>query len=296
MQNPRVDRRLTDGLGYRICGCARPASSRYAAYVLPSLRTLKLTLSYDGTDFAGWQVQPQESTVQGCLERALARLEGHQVKAVGSGRTDAGVHALAQVASCSLRNPIPVHGLLKALNRLLPPAIRVTDVDEVAEGFHARHSALAKTYEYRTHRGVICPPFEARYTYWHPYPLDENSMFVAAGRFEGEKDFRSFASTRGGAPKSTVRTVFSSVLQTEGDHLVYRVRGSGFLYRMVRNIVGTLLEIGRGNLRPGDIDRILAARDRPAAGPTAPARGLFLASVEYPPASDQAEAPDFSWS
>ena len=261
---------------------------------MPSQRTLKLTLSYDGTDFAGWQVQPRQPTIQGCLERALARIEGRPVKAAGSGRTDAGVHALAQVASCSLRNPIPAAGLLKALNRLLPPAIRVTDVDEVAAGFHARHLALAKTYEYRTHRGALCPPFEARYAYWHPYPLDESSMFLATGRLEGEKDFRSFASSTKVAPNSTVRTVFSSVLHRKGDYLVYRVRGSGFLYRMVRNLVGTLLEIGRGNLRPSDIDRILAARDRRAAGPTAPARGLFLAGVEYPPACGEPGAPDFS--
>lgn len=255
---------------------------------MPSQRTLKLTLSYDGTDFAGWQVQPRQSTIQGCLEQALSRLEGCPVKAVGSGRTDAGVHALAQVASCSLRSPIPAAGLLKAVNRLLPAAIRVTRVDEAEDGFHARYAALAKTYEYRTHRGTICPPFEARYTYWHPYPLDEASMILAAGRFEGEKDFRSFASSTKAAPNSTVRAVFSSVLRREGDYLVYRVRGSGFLYRMVRNLVGTLLEVGRGSLRPGDIDRILAARDRRAAGPTAPARGLFLAAVEYAPAAGHA--------
>lgn len=296
MQNPRVDRRAVGGVGYRNPGRAHPSAPRYAAYVLPSERTLKLTLSYDGTDFAGWQVQPGRSTVQGSLERALARLEGRPVKAVGSGRTDAGVHALGQVASCSLRNPIPAHALLKALNRLLPPAIRILAVDDAPEGFHARHAAVAKTYEYRIHRGAICPPFEARYTYWHPYPLDEESMFRATGRFEGEKDFCSFASVSRGTPKSTVRAVWSSEMQRDGDHLVFRVRGSGFLYRMVRNLVGTLLDIGRGNLRPEDIDRILAARDRRAAGPTAPARGLFLAEVEYPIASDRAEASDLSFS
>ena len=244
-------------------------------------RTWKLTLAYDGTDFAGWQIQPGQPTVQGLLENALSQVEGGPVKAAGSGRTDAGVHALAQVASCSLRNPIPPHGLLKALNRLLPADIRLTDAAEASPGFHARHSAIAKTYEYRIYRGPVCRPFQARYTYSHPYPLDEEAMTRAARRFEGERDFRSFASAGGNDAEATVRIVFSSALLRHGDLLVYRVRGSGFLYRMVRNMVGTLLEVGRGNLRPADIDRIAEARDRRAAGPTAPAQGLFLAGVEY---------------
>ncbi len=212
------------------------------------------------------------------------RIEGAPVPAAGSGRTDAGVHALAQVASCVMRNPIPPDGLMKALNRLLPPAIRVVAARETYAGFHARHAATAKTYEYRIHRGSICPPFEARYTYWHPYPLDEMAMAAAAARFEGVRDFCSFASTGAGPVPSTVRTVFSASLSREGDRIRYRVRGSGFLYRMVRNMVGTLLEVGRGNLHADDIGRILDARDRRTAGPTAPARGLFLESVEYPTA------------
>lgn len=250
----------------------------------PSDRTWKLTLSYDGTDFAGWQVQPGLSTVQGRLQRALARIEGAHVKVDGSGRTDAGVHALAQVASCSMRNPIPDHGLLKATNRLLPPSIRVISACEASAGFHARYSAVAKTYEYRILRTAICSPFLARYAYWHPYPLDEEAMRRAAPVLSGERDFRSFASEGGGPRRSAVRTVFSSEVRRTGDLLVYRVRGSGFLYRMVRNLVGTLLEVGRGNLSVEDIERILEAQDRRAAGPTAPARGLFLESVEYPSA------------
>ena len=252
-------------------------------------RTWKLTLAYDGTDLAGWQIQPGRPTVQGLLESALSQIEGLPVKVSGSGRTDAGVHALAQVASCSLRNPIPPHGLLKALNRLLPAEIRVTEAQEAPAGFHARHSAIAKTYEYRIYRGPVCPPFQARYAYWHPYPLDEEAMRRAAHRYEGEHDFRSFASAGGNAAESMVRRVFSSALMRDGELLVYRVRGSGFLYRMVRNMVGTLLEVGRGNLLPPDIDRIAAARDRRAAGPTAPAQGLFLAGVEY--ADEGAEPP-----
>ena len=249
---------------------------------MPLARTWKITLAYDGTDFVGWQAQPGRRTIQGRLENALGRIEDAPVKAVGSGRTDAGVHALAQVASCSLRNPIPGHGLMKALNRFLPPAIRVTEACERHAAFHARRDASAKTYEYRIQRSPICSPFESRYAYWHPYPLDEQAMGLAAERYVGERDFRSFASSTRDGPDSTVRTVFSSDLRRSGDRLIFRVRGSGFLYRMVRNFVGTLLDVGRGNLRPDDIDSILAARDRTAAGPAAPARGLFLASVEYP--------------
>lgn len=245
--------------------------------------TWKLTVSYDGTGFSGWQVQPGRRTVQGTLERALERLEGSPVKAEGSGRTDAGVHAQGQVVSCALRNPIPARGLLKALNRLLPMAIRVTDVIRVDPAFHARHSAIAKTYEYRIHRGAVCSPFEARYVYWHPYPLDEAALAAAAPAFCGTRDFCSFASRTRGGPRTTVRTVHTSVVRRSGSLLTYRVRGSGFLYRMVRNLVGTLLEVGRGQLAPGDLEGILAARDRRKAGPTAPARGLFLLNVEYPP-------------
>ncbi len=269
-------------IGYGIGRQGRRLRARYAAYVAPSERTWKLTLSYDGTGFSGWQSQPGRATVQGVLERALTRIEGGPVQVAGSGRTDAGVHAVAQVSSCTMRNPIPPEGLLKALNRLLPAEIRVTAVCEAPSGFHARHAATAKTYEYRIHRGALCPPFAARYMYWHPYPLDEDAMRVAADRFTGKRNFQSFASENRSERDSTVRTVYSSELRREGDLLLYRVRGSGFLYRMVRNIVGTLLEVGRGNLGPGDIDRILEARDRSAAGPTAPARGLFLVSVEYP--------------
>lgn len=227
-------------------------------------------------------MQPGKLTIQGCLEDALGKLDGGRVAVAGSGRTDAGVHALGQVASCSVRQPIPGDGLLKALNRLLPRSVRVTGIAEVPADFHARRAASAKTYEYRMHRAAICPPFEARYTYWHPYPLDEAAMREAASQFAGERDFRSFASESGNTPESTVRTVFSSTLERRADLLIYRVRGSGFLYRMVRNFVGTLLEVGRGNVAPADVQRILDARDRRVAGPTAPACGLFLASVEYP--------------
>jgi tRNA pseudouridine38-40 synthase len=245
------------------------------------MRNLRIRLAYDGTGYSGWQVQPGQPTIQAAVESALGKIEGRPVKLHGSGRTDAGVHALGQVASFVLENPIPPENLKKALNRLLPRDIRVLECDEPPAGFHARHSALAKTYEYRIHRAEVCPPFVRRYVYHHPYPLDEAAMTEGAAAFEGEHDFRSFASAGGNEMESSLRTIYSSRLGREDDLLVYRVRGNGFLYHMVRNIVGTLLEIGRGNLAPGDMAGIIRAADRRAAGPMVPAAGLFLVSVEY---------------
>ncbi len=245
------------------------------------MRNLKITVAYDGTDYCGWQVQPGQTTIQGLLQAALERIEGAAVKVHGSGRTDAGVHALAQVASFHLANPIPALNLRKALNRLLPEAIRVLLVEVAAEDFHARYSARAKTYEYRIWRQEVCPPLVSRYVLPFPYPLDEERMCEAAERLRGTRDFRSLAANDGEATESTVRTIFSSTLARDGERLVYRVRGSGFLRHMVRNAVGTLIEVGRGNFSPGDIDRILETKDRSAAGPTAPGRGLFLVDVEY---------------
>jgi tRNA pseudouridine38-40 synthase len=277
----------------------------------PVLQTWKLTLAYDGTDFRGWQVQPGERTVQGEVQAALGRICGEAPLPQGSGRTDAGVHALGQVASFPLAAPIPAENLHRALNRTLPPAIRILEAKTVPGTFHARHSAVAKTYEYRVFRGEICPPFLAPYVYACSWPMDMEALQRAARLFEGRHDFLSFAATdpdltsRGleedaepgerpiprpgfqtepSAP-TTVRTVFSSAWETrpspEGKLLIYRVRGSGFLHHMVRNLVGTMLEVGRGRRSAEEIPGILAARSRAAAGPTAPAKGLFLCSVEY---------------
>lgn len=250
------------------------------------LRNLKLTLSYDGSDFSGWQVQPDASTIQGTLASAIGRLTGENVLPQGSGRTDAGVHALAQVATFSTASPIPVENFLKALNDILPPSIRVLEVKEVSADFHARKSARAKTYRYRICRAATCSPFLARYVWHFPYPLDENAMSNAAAAIVGEHDFTSFAAVdpeRGQENNevSNVRTIFSSRFERQNDEFVYTVRGSGFLHHMVRNLVGTLILVGKGTLQPQDIASILAARNRSAAGATAPASGLFLVSVEY---------------
>jgi len=186
------------------------------------------------------------------------------------------VHALGQVAAFSIENPIPVVNLRRAVNRLLPPAIRVLSAEEASSEFHPRFDAKAKTYEYRIVRGEVCSPFEWLYAHHHPYPVDEERMAACAGTFVGEHDFTPFAASdeRDAEGKSKVRTIFSSTLERAGDRLVYRVRGSGFLKHMVRNIVGTLIEAGRGNIP--DLTRLPAK-----SGPTAPAKGLFLVSVEY---------------
>ena len=249
-------------------------------------RNLKITLAYDGFDFHGWQVQPGLQTVQGLLSEILERVTSERVLPQASGRTDAGVHALAQVVSCALDSPIPLPNLVIALNDILPAAVRVLQIEQAGADFHARASAKAKTYRYRIWRAAICPPFLARYVYHHPYPLQESAMAAAAGGIVGEHDFTSFAAVdpergRQDEEVSNVRTVHSSVWQREGEELVYTVRGSGFLHHMVRNLVGTFLLVGKGTLHPKDVGRILGAKNRSAAGPTAPAHGLYLVAVEY---------------
>lgn len=256
------------------------------------MRNLRLILSYDGADFAGWQVQPGRTTVQGALASAIGRLSGENVLPQGSGRTDAGVHALAQVASFATASAIPVENWMRALNDMLPPSIRVLEVTEADPEFHARKSARAKTYRYRIHRGAVCPPFLARYVWHYPYLLDDTLMIAAADVVVGEHDFTSFAAVdperlermaaeNGEQLVSNVRTIFSSTWTRNADEFIYTVRGSGFLHHMVRNLVGTFLLVGKGTVSLDDVRRILEARKRTAAGPTAPAGGLYLVNVEY---------------
>jgi tRNA pseudouridine38-40 synthase len=249
------------------------------------MRNLKLILAYDGTDFAGWQVQPEAPTIQGTLASAIGRLTGEKVLPQGSGRTDAGVHAAGQVATFATDSTIPAKNFLKALNGILPGTIRVLEVAEAPPEFHARKSARAKTYCYRIFRGEICSPFVARYVWHYPYPLDEEAMQKAADEIVGEHDFTSFAASdpERGKPEaaSNVRCVHSSQWERVGDEFLYRVRGNGFLHHMVRNLVGTFILVGKGTLSPGDVGRILQARDRSAAGATAAASGLHLMNVEY---------------
>jgi tRNA pseudouridine38-40 synthase len=261
----------------------------------------KITLSYDGTAFHGWQVQPNRRTVQGLLADAIEQISGERVLPQGSGRTDAGVHALGQVASFGLQAPLPAENLLRALNRALPQSVRVLGVEPVGGEFHARHSAIGKTYEYRiferkvrdgegsAEEDRICSPFLAPFVWDCRWRLDQGAMQESASLLRGTHDFTSFAACDaevsqregGGSGSNPLKTIRESVVAQEGDVLCYRIAGSGFLHHMVRNIVGTLVEVGRGALRAGDIAGILAARDRSKAGPTAPAQGLFLLRVEY---------------
>lgn len=249
--------------------------------------------------------------MQGALASAIGRLTGENVLPQGSGRTDAGVHALAQVATFTTASSIPIENWLRALNDTLPAAIRVLEVKEAAPDFHARKSARAKTYRYRMHRGAVCPPFLARYVWHYPYPLDEEAMIAAAELVVGEHDFTSFAAVdperveRMAAEEnrvlgaqvegdgwvagkdvvavatSNVRTIFSSRWERREEEFLYTVRGSGFLHHMVRNLVGTFLLAGKGTVSREDFRHILTARKRAAAGATAPANGLYLVAVEY---------------
>ncbi|MHB8654238.1 MAG: tRNA pseudouridine(38-40) synthase TruA [Terriglobia bacterium] len=257
------------------------------------MRNIRLLIAYDGTDFHGWQRQPNVPTVQACLESGLEKLIEERVTLYGSGRTDAGVHALNQVANFKMSGNIPPANLLKAINNLLPSTIRVKKVEDVEESFHARYNARAKTYRYRISLAPIPSPFTIRYVHHYPYPLDLKAIAAGARYLEGEHDFTSFAGSNGSVHEppalplddrgNNVRTIFTSRIlwRERTSTLIYEVRGSGFLHHMVRNIVGTLLEVGRGKLEPQDVCKILEARDRARAGPTAPGAGLCLMRVEY---------------
>ncbi len=240
------------------------------------MRRIKATLAYDGGGFHGWQVQPGLPTIQGVLEQAVSEIEGQMVQVAGSGRTDAGVHALAQVAAFTMTNPIPLPNLRRAMNRLLPPAVRILSLEEADPEFHPRFDASAKTYEYRIVREQVCSPFDWPYVHHYPYPLQEDRMTQLAAAFEGVHDYTAFAAADDSDEegRSKVRTIFSSVLLCQPGKLIYRVRGSGFLKHMVRNLIGTLIEAGKGNI--ADLTALPAR-----SGPTAPAKGLFLVEVEY---------------
>ena len=266
----------------------------------------KLTLAYDGTPYNGWQIQPGLPTVQGTLAQAIHHVTRETLLPQGSGRTDAGVHALGQVATFSLTVPIPAANLHRALNRALPPSIRVLSVAEVPPDFHARHSALRKTYEYRILPGgqdaPICSPMLAPYVWPCRYSLDLATLQQAATHILGTHDFTSFAAndpdltTRSEQPADgdlhstpnsllsgacLTRTIYHSAWHQQNDLLIYRITGNGFLHHMVRNLVGTFVEAAASRISADRIPQILAERNRSAAGPTAPASGLFLVEVEY---------------
>jgi tRNA pseudouridine38-40 synthase len=261
--------------------------------------TFKLTIAYDGTGLVGWQRQASGTSVQALLEDALAELEGKPVAVMGAGRTDAGVHAVGQVAGVSLERAIASESLLRAMNAKLPVAVRVTAAVEMPATFHARFHARSKTYRYRIWNGDVLNPFERPYVWHVPAPaLNVGGMSAAARLLEGRHDFAAFQAA-GTETHGTERVVFSSRIVARerdggeplaivrlpppcrGELVVYEIRGSGFLRYMVRAIIGTLVEVGRGRRPPEWMADVLASRERVRAGPTAPAEGLFLMSVDY---------------
>lgn len=246
------------------------------------MRTLKLQVQYLGTLYHGWQVQPDRPTVQGTLESALSRLTGEKVRISGAGRTDAGVHARGQVASFTTASGIPARGILLGTNNFLPGDIRVMSVEEAHAGFHARHHALSKDYAYRFSTATVLSPFLSPVVESVRGDLDAASMERAAEHFAGRHDFTAFCGPEG-RQKNTVRRVSVSRFEVEpGAVRVYRISADGFLQYLVRTIVGTLFEVGRGRIEPDSIPGILVSRDRARAGPTAAPRGLTLEGVRYP--------------
>ena len=251
------------------------------------MRYFKLTIAYDGTDFHGWQAQSNKPTIQGEIVSVLRRITQDATVLHGAGRTDAGVHAFGQVASFRTQSPLSAAEFQRALNALLPPTIRIMKSEEVGPDFNARWSARGKTYRYRLYRGKIVPPMLWRYVLHYPFPLDEDAMRDAAARFVGMHDFASFAASTGSEEddkeRSTQREIYFTELARSPDNeeLVFTVRGRSFLRYMVRKMVGTLLDIGRGKLQPADIDRLYELKDRSKSGPTVPPQGLCMVSVEH---------------
>ncbi|MGB2635045.1 MAG: tRNA pseudouridine(38-40) synthase TruA [Candidatus Acidiferrum sp.] len=251
------------------------------------MRYFKLTIAYDGTDFHGWQFQANKPTIQGEIVAVLRRLTQENVQLLGAGRTDAGVHALGQVGSFRTQSPLSALEFQRALNALLPPAIRIVAAEEKGPDFNARWSAKAKIYRYRIYRGKVVPPMLWRYVLHYPFPLDEAAMKDAATRFIGIHDFSSFAASTGSEDddkeRNMVREIFSTELARTADdqELWFTVHGRSFLRYMVRKMVGSLLEVGRGKLTPADIDNLYALKDRSKSGPTVPPQGLFMVSVDH---------------
>ncbi len=268
------------------------------------MTTFKITLAYDGTLFVGWQRQARGTSVQSLVEQALSRVARAPVRVVGAGRTDAGVHALGQVASAEVETRLEPATLARALNAMLPPEVRVVGAALAAPGFNARYDARAKTYCYCIHNAASATPFDFRYSWWVSERLDIDAMAEAARAVEGRHDFAAFRST-GSTVKTTTRTVIASALRVapppaicsvfgaaaaegraSGQRVIYEITGDGFLRHMVRTIVGTLAEIGCGRRDPASMASTIASCDRAQAGPTAPAHGLFLVRVTYDPAQE----------
>lgn len=252
------------------------------------MHNIKLTIAYDGTDFHGWQIQPGKPTIQGAITEVLRSIAQDSIMLCGAGRTDAGVHALGQVAHFRTRSELRPEEFRRALNALLPPEIRIFAAEEVGPDFHARWQAVAKTYRYRIYRGSVVPPADWRFVLHYPHALDVEEMRRAAASLCGTHDFASFAASTGSEEddreRTTVREIYSAGLAESagGEELHFIVRGKSFLRNMVRKMMGTLLDVGRGKLRANEMERLFELRDRSKSGPTVPPQGLCMMSVEYP--------------
>lgn len=243
-------------------------------------KRIRLTVAYDGTGYHGWQLQKNGITIESELNRCLTDLCGEDIQVIGASRTDAGVHAMGNIAVFDTASRMPADKFSYALNQRLPENIRIQCSEEVAGDWHPRYVNSRKTYEYRIYRGSFPMPVKRLYSHFIYHPLDVGRMREAAAYLEGEHDFKSFCQA-GAQVESTVRTLYSAEVEEQGADLVIRVCGNGFLYNMVRILAGTLLEIGQGKREPADILPILEARSRTAAGPTAPAQGLMLVKYEF---------------
>lgn len=244
------------------------------------MKRIRMIVAYDGTGYHGWQVQNNGITIESELNRCLTELLGEEIRVSGASRTDSGVHALGNVAIFDTQNRMPAEKISYALNARLPEDIRIQKSEEVAPDWHPRYVKSRKTYEYRIYRGEFPMPVKRLYSHFTYRPLDVEKMRRAAQELVGEHDFKSFCQT-GAQVESTVRTIYSLEVEEQGTELCIRVCGSGFLYNMVRIIAGTLMEVGEGKRSPASMREVLEARDRSAAGPTAPAKGLTLIGYQY---------------
>ena len=246
------------------------------------MKRIGLVVAYDGTNYSGWQIQPNGVTIQGILNETLSDLLGEEIETIGASRTDAGVHALGNVAVFDTNTRIPGEKISYALNQRLPEDIRIQLSEEVEPDFHPRYCDSEKTYEYRILNRRFPVPTERLYSYFYHYKLDVDKMREATSYLIGRHDFASFCGS-GAQVKTTIRTITSMDVWRDGDMVTIRVSGTGFLYNMVRIIAGTLVQVGAGILEPADVEQILAGRDRELAGPTAPAKGLTMVGIEYLP-------------
>ena len=244
------------------------------------MRRIKLIVAYDGTDYCGWQIQPNGITVEEVLNRALSRLTGEEIRVIGASRTDAGVHSRGNIAVLDTASTIPAERFAYAVNPLLPEDIVVVKSEEVPQDWHPRYQNSVKTYEYRILNREMPDPLKRKYTWHVSFPLDIDKMREAAEHLKGQHDFRSFCSVHT-AVKSTVRTIYTLDIVKSGDEIIIRISGNGFLYNMVRIIAGTLAEVGRGFRTPEDVRDLLTAKEREQAGATAPPQGLTLIRIEY---------------